>query len=132
MTHRERFRQVMSFGSFDRPPRWEYGAWPQTLHRWRQEGLAEGSSWPNQQPHYAIEPRASLAFRIDMIPPFEEQTLEEDERARAAWLPPLPSDIGCCAPPLAAASRSGAICGWPREGSDVQQTSEPASAPVPR
>jgi len=80
MTHRERFRQTMSYGSPDRPPRWEYGAWPQTIQRWRQEGMAADLTWPVHQPHYLIEPREAVSFRIDMIPPFEEAILEQDER----------------------------------------------------
>lgn len=80
MTHRERFRQTMRFGSFDRPPLWEYGAWPQTIHHWRQEGMADDLQWPNHKSHYAIEPRAEVGFCVDMIPAFEEVILEEDER----------------------------------------------------
>jgi hypothetical protein len=80
MTHRERFVRLMSYDGFDRPPRWEYGAWPQTLQRWHLEGLPAHLSWPDHAPQYHIEPRSTVTFRIDMMPPIEEALIEQDER----------------------------------------------------
>jgi uroporphyrinogen decarboxylase len=44
MTSRERFRTALRRQESDRVPRMELSYWPDTLDRWRQEGMAEGSS----------------------------------------------------------------------------------------
>ena len=38
MTHRERFLATMRYQATDRVPYWEFGAWPETIERWKKEG----------------------------------------------------------------------------------------------
>lgn len=70
----------MRFDAADRLPRWEYGAWPQTVQRWRGEGLAEDQNWPPGHPGAKQDHREMAGPSIAMIPPFEEETLAEDDR----------------------------------------------------
>lgn len=43
MNHVERFRAVMTFGDYDRLPRWEWAMWwDKTIDRWHGEGLPKG------------------------------------------------------------------------------------------
>jgi len=80
MTSRERFLRVLNYEPVDRPPFYEYGAYPLTIQRWQQEGLAPNLHWPNHKPHYAIEQPVPVLFNLSPIPPFEEEILEEDEQ----------------------------------------------------
>lgn len=41
MNSRERFLEIMNFGSPDRILKWKFGYWRQTLRRWYREGLPE-------------------------------------------------------------------------------------------
>lgn len=90
MTDRERFAATVRFGRPDRLPNYEYGAWPQTLRRWHSEGLSETLQWPvgpsgfvnspSFDNSFGLDRRDRAGLRIDMIPPFEEEILAEDER----------------------------------------------------
>ena len=87
MTARERFDATVHFGSPDRLPLWEYGPWPQTVQRWREEGLPEDRNWPADAPGSAPDPREAAGPRIDMMPPFEQEVLEEDDRTETIRRP---------------------------------------------
>ena len=80
MTDRERFAATVRFGRPDRLPNWEYGAWPQTIRRWHSEGLPETLQWPAGESGCVMDRRERAGLRIDMIPPFEEKILADDER----------------------------------------------------
>ena len=50
MTELERFHACMAYRAVDRTPFWDWGAWPETIERWKSEGydpekdrLAEGA-----------------------------------------------------------------------------------------
>ncbi len=83
MNHLERFLAVMEYKPVDRVPNWELGAWPQTCDRWEQEGLDPTTlhwQWFPGEVELGMDPREFIFFRGEMIPPFEEQVLQEDER----------------------------------------------------
>ena len=82
---RARFHRMMKFQHVERIPNCEIGPWPQTLQRWAEEGMPvkcqAGSYW-NGQPLFGLEP---LYLGVDtvhtgMLPPFEEQVIEETDR----------------------------------------------------
>jgi hypothetical protein len=39
MTELERFRACMEYQPVDHVPFWDWGAWPETIERWRTEGF---------------------------------------------------------------------------------------------
>ena len=83
MTDLERFLAVMEYQPVDRVPNWELGAWPQTRDRWVQEGLDTSSlhwDWFTGEEALGMDPREFIRFNGGMIPPFDEETLAEDER----------------------------------------------------
>lgn len=83
MNHLERFLAVMEYKPVDRVPNWELGVWPQTRDRWEQEGLDPTDlhwQWFPGEAALGMDPREFIYFRGEMIPAFEEQVLEENER----------------------------------------------------
>lgn len=83
MTHLERFLAVMEYQPVDRLPNWELGAWPQTRDRWETEGLDMSLyhwDWFTGDEAFGMDPREFIRFNGSLIPPFDEETLEEDER----------------------------------------------------
>ncbi len=82
MNHLERFLNVMEYQPVDQVPNWEAGVWPQTAERWYGEGLTEGDihfDWFPGEPAIGLDPREFIRFNGDMLPPFPEETLAEDE-----------------------------------------------------
>ena len=77
MTPHERFLVFMRFEPVDRPPLWEWGLWPTTLRRWRQEGLAENAALPQ---HSECENKTLCGVDLWMLPRYEARVLEENER----------------------------------------------------
>lgn len=82
---RARFHRVMKFQSVERIPNCELGPWPQTLQRWREEGLGvtpSGASCWNGQPVFGLEPLYVWAGCVNTgpIPRFEEKVFEETDR----------------------------------------------------
>jgi len=79
MTQREAFHALMNIERPDTLCQFEWGYWPETLQRWRQEGLAEGvEPWDDCGiTHYFRPP-------IDhgLLPRFERKVLTEDETSR--------------------------------------------------
>jgi uroporphyrinogen decarboxylase len=83
MTDLERFLAVMEYQPVDRVPNWELGVWPQTRERWEQEGLDMTQyhwDWFTGEAALGMDPREFVRFNGVMLPPFEEETLAEDER----------------------------------------------------
>jgi len=82
-THLERFLAVMEYQPVDRVPNWELGVWPQTRDRWEDEGLDPTLyhwDWFSGDAAQGMDPREFIRFRGDPIPPFETETLKENER----------------------------------------------------
>lgn len=83
MNPRERFLRCNRFQSVDHAPFVELGAWPQTINRWHKEGLPEDvdvSFSLNGNEHFGFERYEYIPLNVGMVPPFEEETLEETER----------------------------------------------------
>jgi uroporphyrinogen decarboxylase len=83
MTPRERFLAVMEYQPVDRVPNHEVGVWTQTADRWQEEGLDIYDlhwDWFTGEERYAMDPREYIPVNFGMVPPFDEEVLEEDER----------------------------------------------------
>jgi len=83
MTHRELLHEIMAFRPTDRLPNYELGVWPQAVERWRSEGMPEGvpsRGWFEGDPYFKHDHREFAGINIGMIPGFEHQVIEEDER----------------------------------------------------
>ncbi len=84
MNGRERFLRVLNFQPVDRLPNYELGFWPQTLDRWAKEGLSldqmSDLNWFDGDPYFGLERRCYANINIWLMPPFDEEVLEEDER----------------------------------------------------
>ncbi len=79
----ERFIAVMEYQPVDRVPNWELGVWPQTVDRWDEEDLSTRClhyNWFPGEASLGMDPKEFIYFSPAMIPAFEEETLEEDER----------------------------------------------------
>jgi len=91
MNARERFLAIASFEQVDRPLYWECAFWPETVERWREEGLPEaspeaGSGVPRNyqipvsvEEYFGFDP-CYLHIPVEMrqlVPPFEQEVLED-------------------------------------------------------
>jgi len=77
----------MEFKKVDRIPNYELGLWGQTIQEWFQQGLPQDAlyfSWFEGEPYFKIDRRAFAPINIGMIPAFEYEVLEEDERTITA------------------------------------------------
>jgi len=83
MTHRERFVRAMHFQPVDHLPDEEFGYWDDTLREWHKQGLPE---WVTDNGiadrFFGFAPRTGAPIHMGLIPGFEWQVLEEDERHR--------------------------------------------------
>lgn len=86
MNNRERFQRIMRFEPVDRVPNFELNLWQQTLDRWLEEGLPRNAvpcraiMWGNE--YLGIDRRDPVDVKLSMIPPFDEEIIEETERHR--------------------------------------------------
>jgi hypothetical protein len=83
MNGRERFVAAMEYGSLDRVPNWEVGVWEQTKKRWADEGLVVddyGWDWFVGEKAWDQDLREYIPVDFGMLPPFEEEVLERNER----------------------------------------------------
>ena len=83
MNHLERFLGVMEYKPVDRVPNWELGAWPQARERWENEGCEAGRyhwNWFPGEESLGMDPREFIPFDGKVMPSFEEQVIEEDDR----------------------------------------------------
>ena len=82
-THLERFLAVMEYQPIDRVPNWELGVWPQTVDVWEEEDPETRKlhyQWFPGEASLGMDPKEFIPFQPNMIPPFDEETLAEDER----------------------------------------------------
>jgi hypothetical protein len=77
MTSRSRLQLTLHHGIADRVPMTDTCYWPQTVERWRTEGLPDGVEPAD---HFGLDPIATFGFRSDLGLP--EEVLEENERWR--------------------------------------------------
>ena len=82
MNDRERFRAHMTYQPVDRPPLMDFSFWPETIERWKQEGLPD--SVPAQGYHskqsrfFGMDPMpAGVGGQPELCPPFEHKVLED-------------------------------------------------------
>lgn len=80
MTHRELFQAIMHYGDFDRMPNVYWTCWPETLERWREEGLP---SVVDTHEYLGTEPMsAGVPVNTGLLPLFDEEVIEETEDYR--------------------------------------------------
>ena len=83
MTDRERFLNTMAFQPVDRFPFWEMGCWGQTAERWFAEGMPRDKvslDFFGGEPYFGFDRSRNLDINMGLVPPFDEEILEEDER----------------------------------------------------
>jgi Uroporphyrinogen decarboxylase (URO-D) len=83
MTPRERFLACNRFQSVDHVPFVEIAMWGQTVERWRQEGMpreVDTSFYMNGNEFFGFERWEYLPLNVGLIPGFDYEVLEEDER----------------------------------------------------
>ena len=81
MMTRQQFLNVMAYKPVDAVPNYEAGVWGQTIDRWRDEGLDPSKlswNWFWGEDYYQLTPREFIKVNYGMIPPFEEEVLEDD------------------------------------------------------
>ena len=83
MNYRERFLRTMNFQTPDRVPNHELGIWGQTYERWFSEGLPENAlrgDFFRGEDFFKLDKREFVNIAAHMMPHFEHQVIEEDER----------------------------------------------------
>jgi len=70
----ERFRACMAYEPVDRAPYREFGAWPETIERWTQEGYD-----PGNPPDFGTDHWDQQSGWFFPHPPFERQVIQEDD-----------------------------------------------------
>ena len=73
----------MEYQPVDHVPNWELGVWPQTRERWEAEGLDSTGwhwDWFTGEAALGMDPREFIRFNGNFIPPFDTETVEQDER----------------------------------------------------
>lgn len=75
MTFRQAFVELMEFGRPELLPMFEWGYWPATLTRWRDEGLP-----PDTQPwdHFGITWYEHAPVNMGLLPAFEPEVLKDE------------------------------------------------------
>ncbi|HOF88376.1 MAG TPA: uroporphyrinogen decarboxylase family protein [Armatimonadota bacterium] len=81
MTERDRFLATMRYQPVDRRPLHLVGPWPDTLTRWRREGLPAGAN-PHAYLGVASLPTVNISPNTGLYPRYDERTLEETETVR--------------------------------------------------
>ncbi|MAE67914.1 MAG: hypothetical protein CMJ18_26980 [Phycisphaeraceae bacterium] len=77
------FLAVMEYEPAEHVPNWEAGVWPQTRRRWEREGLDPHRfhfDWFSGEAALGMDAREFIHFDGDLVPPFEQEVLEEDEQ----------------------------------------------------
>ena len=83
MSSRQRFINVMEYNTVDHVPNYEVGVWGQTIDRWQNEGLNIYDlhwDWFTGEEYFNMDPREYIPVYYGMIPAFERQVLESNER----------------------------------------------------
>jgi uroporphyrinogen decarboxylase len=81
MTDLDRFIAHMTDTPADRVPNWELGVWPQTVERWRAEGLDPASvnwDWFAGDPRLGMDRKEFIGFNGGLLPGFEYQVLADE------------------------------------------------------
>lgn len=74
MTDLQRFRACMEYEQVDRAPFWSWGAWPETIERWKREGYD-----PQQfDPEASTDKCNVFGHWFFPNPPFERTVVEQD------------------------------------------------------
>lgn len=76
MTDLERFHACMAYQPADRAPFWAWGAWPETLERWK----AEGYDPDKFDPAAAADKRHWFGQWFFPHPPFEHKVVAKDDQ----------------------------------------------------
>ena len=90
MNDLERFHCCMDYGAVDHHPFWGWGAWPETLEKWREQGYeADGEATAEEKQAFdrwgtmSIRPRGDRRQVFDNwfypCPQFAHEVLEEDD-----------------------------------------------------
>ncbi|MCX8053778.1 MAG: hypothetical protein N3B12_08210 [Armatimonadetes bacterium] len=83
MTPRERWLACMRYESVDHVPDQEFGYWGETLAVWHEQGLPKYvDDNPKADIFFGFETCINVPVNSGIIPGFEYQVLEEDERTR--------------------------------------------------
>lgn len=83
MSPLERFLALMEYKPVDRVPNHEVGVWGQTMDRWQQEGLDIYNlhwDWFTGEESLGMDPREYIPVNFGMLPAYEEEVLEENDR----------------------------------------------------
>jgi hypothetical protein len=84
MNELERFVACMEYRPADRRPNHELGVWAQTRARWQEEApdavAGFGWGWFHNEPALGLDRREYINVNYNMIPPFEEEVIEETDR----------------------------------------------------
>jgi uroporphyrinogen decarboxylase len=84
MDNRTRFNRILNFEPVDRGFNYELGMWGQVLDRWHDEGMpwdVNLGSMIGGSEFFDLDRIGYLQLRVvQMMPPFEEEVIEEDER----------------------------------------------------
>ena len=75
MTEVERFFACMTYKPVDRVPFWDWGAWPETIERWKSEGYDPD----RDHPEAVADGRTIFTQWFFPNPPFEREVVEEDD-----------------------------------------------------
>ncbi|MDO8683075.1 MAG: uroporphyrinogen decarboxylase family protein [Armatimonadota bacterium] len=83
MTHKERFLRTMRFQPVDHVPDEEFGYWTETLTEWHKQGLPEFvDNLSKADEYFGFAPKWYFPINLGIIPGFQYQVLEEDDRHR--------------------------------------------------
>lgn len=83
MTPRDRFVNSLTFQPVDRVFNMELGLWGQTYERWYGEGMPRHvlyGDWFSGEEYFGLDQREFIPINMGMIPGFDYEVLEEDER----------------------------------------------------
>ncbi len=73
MTERERFLACLNYENFDKAPLRIFGAWPETVERWKKEG------YQPENPPFTLDRWDWFGHWFFPAPAFEKKVLQEDE-----------------------------------------------------
>ncbi len=76
MTALQRFHACMDYKPVDQVPFWDWGGWPETIERWKQEGYQPGVN----DPAVLADRRNFFGHWFFPQPPFEHRVVSEDDR----------------------------------------------------
>ena len=75
MTDRDRFHACMTYQPVDHVPFWDWGAWPETIERWKGEGYDPDKN----EPADVTDQRLTPGHWFFPNPPFEHTVVEETD-----------------------------------------------------